>query len=520
MNLKYDMLKHKLNKNRKIIIGAIIIIVLLIVLYNILDRISKTSEVPEKLTYTSIREVVEYYKCKYIKEAKSKEENIEIDVVIEFDKDLYTGEESNERFFINFTQSIAKATKGKNFRIIDEKRAITIIGIMAKGESYLEKIYINGESNYFGNVDSKNTVYNYKQSPIVNLEINSEILKQVIKAKWKNRDINFGTRESIYREYNNYFDEGIKVRAIGADVFNIIFTKKYKGLIVNEVKVGMANNEIQKKLGKPAFGSIEEDILGYIGKDFYIFFTEEEVSIYRIQETDYSEFEKIIEEIENGYYGTELLNKLTNLWLDYDKYEYIEEYIVLRYALKGIQVQFNLDSNHGIILYNNYKGEFGNGITLDNLIRRESLFPENVYFKMDQDLIYISEQERYEEDKIKHSSDGYAGDFSDEDAENANESEYYYEELDFINGNYKNLRIVSKTKENIDADVELDDIITSYLWIDDYRLVYGVQNKGIYLYNMQNLKKQTLLETTEKVELEKYENSTLYYNKNKTLKAQ
>ena len=518
MKLKQEILIHKLKKNKRLIIFLIGLMAVLIICINIFSRMEKETEKPTVLTYSSIREVVEYFECKYISEKKSREEGIGADIFVQFNKDLYVGNNSNERFFIDFTQAIARCMKNESFRIIDEKREITVIGIMA-GEGYLERIYINGDSNYFGNTDSKNTVYNYKEMPTVEIEIESAELIQAKGKEWKNKSINFGTRESIYRDYDIYFDEGIKVKAIGADVSHIIFTKNYSKPVVNGLKVGSSVEEIQNQLGKPTFGEVSSEVFGYKGKDIYVFFAEEEIIVYKLGYADYTSFEKVIEEVNSGFFVNELLNKITDIWFDYDKYEYTEDYIILRYAEKGVQIQIDVDGNHGIVLYNNYNGKFGNGTTLDNLIRRERDFPENVYFKMNEDLIYIAELERHAEDKIRHSRDGYAGDLSYESTGELPEieSELYYVELDFISGIYKNLRIVSKTKDNIDADIELDDSITSYIWLDDNRLVYAVEMKGIFLYNMRTLEKRKILETDEKIELEKYENNTIYYNNNKKI---
>lgn len=94
-----------------------------------------------------------------------------------------------------------------------------------------------------------------------------------------------------------------------------------------------------------------------------------------------------------------------------------------------------------------------------------------------------------------------------------NGTQNFYVTVENQNGIYKNLRVISKTKQYADADVELDSQILSYIWIDDGTIAYSVKNKGIYVYDAKKYTKKLIIENTKDCIISKYENGRLYYNK-------
>lgn len=149
-------------------------------------------------------------------------------------------------------------------------------------------------------------------------------------------------------------------------------------------------------------------VIGYKGEDIYLFHSDSGISIYPVAQYEENGFINVVKNIPEKTSLNELIDNITSIWNDYDKYEYsLDNYICIRYSLKGVQIQFNMENNNGIVFYNNYKGEFGDGLTKENLKQDLSKIPDRFYFN-DKDLVYISELERYDEDKLAHIPEGYA----------------------------------------------------------------------------------------------------------------
>ena len=94
-------------------------------------------------------------------------------------------------------------------------------------------------------------------------------------------------------------------------------------------------------------------------------------------------------------------NTITDIWNDYDLYDRGENFVNLTYSLKGLQIAFNLTSNHGIIIYNNYNGELVDGITIEELANGTKEIPRYIYFELDKDLVFESEISRSDYEQAK-----------------------------------------------------------------------------------------------------------------------
>ena len=106
----------------------------------------------------------------------------------------------------------------------------------------------------------------------ISINSNVEVLNYLIENDWTT-DANFGTRETIFKNYNICFDEGISYRKIGSKIYNVIFTENYLEPVINNIRVGVSLEDVKQSLGKPAFEDKELQIIGYKGKDIYVFFT-------------------------------------------------------------------------------------------------------------------------------------------------------------------------------------------------------------------------------------------------------
>ncbi len=281
------------NRNKNNYIGIIIVLIIAIFLLFIflimLSNISKQESEHKEITYdnlTTVKEVIEYYKSTYVSEETSKEKGFKIDINLVLSKMPYDENDvSNEEYYNNLINDIAKVISYKNFKMIDKENDITI-KVTCKNKN-VASIVINDIEDYFIYMDSQISMKTYSEIKPVDFEVTSEVLQRVISENWSNGDY-FGQRDSIYNEYYIYFNQGIKARTIQNKIYNIVFDKNYNGNVINNLFPGMSLSEVKGELGKPSFES--EEVIGYKGNNIYVFFSDGEISVYRVSGTETDEF--------------------------------------------------------------------------------------------------------------------------------------------------------------------------------------------------------------------------------------
>lgn len=399
------MLKNKKRKKRIIII-TIVILLLLISLAIIFRQKDSDNESENTIQntegFSSIEEALEMFDCRLIREKELNEEDFKLEIYLEFAKDLYTNGVDNETYFKNICQVLAEVLDYENFKLIDEGKEIAIHVVNSKDSEVLVAMFINGDSNYFGNQNSRNTLKNYKKTKITNMQIQSPILINLINSDWYTKQVNFGTKDNEENNYSIYEDEGIKIRNIARKVYNIIFTENYTENIINNINVRTSKDDVIKILGEPTFESDYLGLYGYKGNDIYVFFASDGISVYRIEkEYETDEIMNALKTFQQEKNIKNFTNTLTDIWNDYDLYDRGENFVNLTYSLKGLQIAFNLTSNHGIIIYNNYNGELVDGITIEELANGTKEIPRYIYFELDKDLVFESEISRSDYEQAK-----------------------------------------------------------------------------------------------------------------------
>ena len=388
-----------------------------------------------------------------------------------------------------------------SFRLLDESKEITI-KVIGDGKK-VENIYINGIEDYFIFMDSQIEIKKYKELKTTDLSIDSEEIKKCIDNNWST-DVEFGTRENIFQDYYVYFDEGIKVRRINGKIYNVVFTNKYEKSVVNGFTVGEKSGIIKRELGTPTFESEEYGIIGYKGNQIYVFFSNDEISIYRNTEEDgYDEFFKLTDKlIDNEYDLLEYMNELTYLWPDYEEYTYDEDTIFLSYPNKGIDVKLNYENVDGIVLYNN--------IAVDE--EKVNKYLEHTEFVANRKIDNISNAEKR---RVKKEKDWAANckefkeKFEQDDDRNRGKIYDYYASLD-ASENIQSMYFISKDSNYLNS--EINENVSSYIWTNDYCIIYSKVGKGIYYYDMLNQKKGTIETGKKTFELNSYKDGVLKYD--------
>ena len=383
-----------MSKKKKIVIGILILFIIVLLIYLTIRYLQRLTYDPEK-PYQTIKEAVEALGHTYLKEETSTEEGFSKDIYLNFSVDLYTEENSNEKIYNDLIYTIARVEKYKSFRLIDPEKETVIAVLANEKEKKLVRIYINGDDNYFGRHRSMATIEEYKETPTTEFIVQSQIIQELIRTNWST-NINLGTEEEKREDYRIYLDEGLEVKKVDNKVFNIVFTENHANTLVNGIKVGETIDTVISILGTPTFGSKNEGLVGYKGEQFYIFFMEKEISVYPVLKNyETEEFMQLVTTYTEEGNASNFVNEVTGLWSDYDLYEHDTNYVKLRYTLKGIEIQFNITPNHGITYYQNYQGEIKEGINFSNLKEKEEELSSYTYFQLDTDLVYKTEQERF-----------------------------------------------------------------------------------------------------------------------------
>ncbi len=510
--MKKNRYKDQNKENyRKIIIVLFVMIFILMCISGILDIIQKKNQEKNKeIVYeeiSSIKEVIEYHKSIYISENLSPDDKFYLDVKVEFCKPLYSNDISNEEYFNNLLNDCARVIRYNSFRLIDSKNNILIEVICKNRKIY--SIIINGKEDYFIYMDSQISIKNYKPIETIALTIDSNILQSCISENWK-KDINFGQRESIFDNYEIYFEEGLKVRIIDEKVYNVIFTEQYKNPVVNGCVPGDDLSYVERVIGTPTFKDEEMKIIGYKGEEIYVFFTETEVSVYRNSTINSDAFFDLADKfINNKLDLLEFMNELTYLWPDYTTYEYDAESIYINYPLKGIEIAINNGDINGILVYNNNKS------TLSKISR----YLEDTRFiaRLQVDLMFESEKQRIERYSswIKLAKE-HENSISNEKRKLLGRSLKYciYPEKD-DNGNIYKIRFVSEFGN--EPDRELNDGVSTYLWASNDYFIYSKKSLGIYFYNLNTGRIQRIItgSSTEEFNIKSYEDNILEYDDKK-----
>ena len=400
-----------MKKKKKIIkIVLIVSIVLFLIILIIANKVAEKKKIEdEKENYyankiynsiedfKTVEEVIIYKKAKYIKEEESNVEGYDVDIYTNLKYPLYTDTENNSLFYKDMIKKIAYVLQYKNFRVIDEEKNIVIAAICDASKKSIVKLYVNGEENYWENRELATNLNRINtQEASRNIVIQSEELKNLIANQWKRNKLKIEITKNKIGDYEIFEEQGLQIRTIYKKVFNIIFTSDYNKEVVNNIKTGTDLKEIIRILGTPTFGEENLGLIGYKGEKIYVFFTESKISVYRVEDQyeKLDEFIILIEKFEREKNVKEFVNGITDIWPDYDQYDWDKNYVHLQYTLKGIKIEFNISSNQGITYSSNFTGKIRENLTVQDIQNNIEKLPKYTFFDSE-DSVYKLELERY-----------------------------------------------------------------------------------------------------------------------------
>ena len=377
----------KKKKIKKIVLVVIVIFILLLIIginaYN-------------KKINNKYKELFDYYECEFYEVKKSKENGFEKDIYVEIPYPPVDSDGiSNQYYYEQIIKAVGTLLKKENFIIMDKHDETIESTIRVRFENGEAKYTINGDNNYYENEKIKTDKYysNYK------FNNKSEILKKIISNDWNRSSLKeeLGTVEEIKEDYDCYKDEGYRIKTVNLQIYNIIFDKEYKEEIIDGITTGLTNTEIREKLGKPTFENEDANILiGYISQEYYIFFCNGEISIYRKEKLDEKKNEAFAELvsslIEDNDYNV-FLSSLTDLYSDYTSYINEGNRIEIDYPLRGFKVNLENGKKNVITLFNNYEGKVSKETTMEGVKNGNNSLPAIMSYES-KDFVFISEMNR------------------------------------------------------------------------------------------------------------------------------
>lgn len=496
-----------MKNKKKVIIIIISIVILLLIIGIVASQIKKKNKIYNSIDdFDSVKELVEYYKCDYKKMENSKEEGFSKDIYLKFMRDPID-EEGNlaQMSYEGLLKMINKKIEYINYRVIDESRNL-IVRVMFD-ENKNGYYTVNNINNYFENLYSLYTINNKKEDLLKNVNITSPELQNIIENNWIRKRVNLGNRTSICNNYDIYWNEGYKIRTINNKIYNIIFLKNYKREIIKGITVGMTTAEIENVLGTPTYeNDLEIEIIGYKLENLYIFFSGEEISVYRTNEYDEESNKRFIEIFnrlnKDGNYNS-FISNLTQIYPDYSNYTQEENYIRITYPLRGFEIQFGQNHNNGITIYNNYQGNITENISIDD-IKKDKKIPANTYLKLNSNFVFEEEFNRASDELYKRAP------FSTNELEKgqfaqSNEYTTYYDET------YNEYTFYSINKDKTDFTIRVKDATGIYNLTNNL-FVYGVTNDGIYIIDAYTMKTNKIADSKKECIIDKVENNTIYYD--------
>ena len=503
--------KKKKYNNKKLVILVIIVIALCMIfsLLGIVKVVSKKTNNDISISEVNqLSEIINNLGSKYISSTRSSESGYTKDIYLEFKYALYENDESKEKTYTNLMRAIVAYEKS-NIRLIDQSKDI-IIRITYNSEENSYYYTINNVENYFEKQDSINSLNSNTEIPNTDLRANSEELKNIIDNNWNSSLVNIDGEMNKFNDYEDYFYNGIKVKNIMSKVYNVVFTKNYEEDVVNGIEVGTDLEKVQDILGKPTFQ--KDNIIGYKNDDFYVFFSNDEISIYRNETYETEEFTKLLSQYLNNEINLKaFMNELTYLWDDYSDYSYSSNHISIKYPHKGLTIDMDsYDDTLGIVLYQN----FSMNDTAKKFIKDGNITSDdsNAVFNAEEDRINSEANQRFQAIMKKENI------YDELDIKEKFTSELYAEDYIYnLNSEIKEIRFYSIDKTL--PDIELKEDVYSFVWIDDQEFIYSIKNKGIYYYNLENKIKQELLLGEDEFYINNYEDGILEYD-NKTIEIE
>ncbi|MBR3613755.1 MAG: hypothetical protein IKL55_01060 [Clostridia bacterium] len=347
-----------------VLIFLILLFILLLICCALLNILKKQDTAGTEVGNTSVsavddlkepdtvQSIIEKYDSKYIEQSG-------ITIYLEFAKDLYQENgNSNKVFFENLIGDLIPFFEKNSFYLIDNSKDIYIF---IKYKDNEHTVIINDIEDFYDKTNGKKyiEVENAKiaQGESMVIEDYYLVTLMINNFYFKSIEGKIGEGKVLENGYTSYLDGKLKLRTIPTKgVRNIVISDDYEENITTKINMKTSLEQIKELEPNYAFGSLSEKYLGYRQSDYYLFFYNDEVSLYPYSYKKNDVFEETLKEYLENKNLDSFVKNLSKKWMAYDHLEYDEETqsADILYSTRGVHIKIHNNSPKGITLYENY----------------------------------------------------------------------------------------------------------------------------------------------------------------------
>lgn len=353
----------------------------------VLNTSTDIQEVEEK--ELTKKDIIEKYDSKYIREGVDY-----IEVVLA--RGLFSEDgSSNQSYIDSLMTDLMPFYKPNDYYIIDEEKEIEVYARYNEDLDGYEFI-INKIEDFYNKIEGEDYV-KVDNTHIVqgNLFATDNYLLdklQMYDFYFAQIAENLDEGVELSNGYTSYQNGEILIKnAPTGAVKNMILTDKYDEKITTKLHSKMSLKEVVEAEPVYGFGSLEDGYVGYRHRAYYLFFYEDEISIYTYSYEKNKTFEELLKMYLESKDLEMFVKRLSKKFMAYDYLEYDKDTQTakIRYSTRGVDINIKNNDPKGITFYNNYyltdytKSLIKSGI---------------VSFEPDKDFVEIVEKERRNND--------------------------------------------------------------------------------------------------------------------------
>lgn len=349
-------------RQKILLIFLILFFCLLFFMITLLRVIEKNEEVLDNSTDTEVvedkiltkKDIIEKYNSKYIAEGVDY-----IEVVLS--KGLFNEDgSSNQSFVEDLMNDLIPFYTPSDFYIVDEEKEIEVY---ARYNEELEgyEFVINKIENFYSKVDGESYV-KVDDTRIVygNLfATDNYLLDKLQMYDFYFSEISENLDEGVELDngYTSYQNGEILIKnAPTGAVKNMILTENYSDKITTKIHSDMSLKEVIESEPAYGFGGLNDGYVGYRHRAYYLFFYDDEISIYTYSYKKNSTFEELLKMYLEDKDLEMFVKRLSKKFMAYDYLEYDKDIqsAKIRYSTRGVDINIKNNDPKGITFYNNY----------------------------------------------------------------------------------------------------------------------------------------------------------------------
>lgn len=385
----------KKNRIRRMILLVFLLLFfcLLFLMIFLMNAIEKENEISKITTEPQVSEekelkpkdIIEKYNSKYIGEG--------VDFIqVVLSKGLFNEDgSSNESYIDKLMTDLIPFYEPKDYYIVDEEKEIEVYARYDE-ESKGYEFIINKIENFYSKIDGEAYVKvdNTYITPGNLFATDNYLLEKLQLYDYYFEKVSENLGEGINQKngYTSYKNGEILIKnAPTGAVKNLIFTDDYSEKITTKIHSDMTLKEVIEAEPKYGFGSLKDGYVGYRNRAYYMFFYEDEISIYTYSYKKNTVFEDLLELYLETKDLEMFVKRLSQKFMAYDYLEYDKDTdsARIRYSTRGVDINIKNNDPKGITFYNNYY--------LTDYVK--SLIKTGVVkFEPDKDFVEVVEKER------------------------------------------------------------------------------------------------------------------------------